>query len=144
MIPKFLDQCDTILLMTVHPGFGGQAFMPEVLEKIKFTRDICNQLNIRAGGVTASAGKDEHLPPFDIDVDGGINDRRQNYVLRLERTSLFQGLIYSNKPQLSEGFSLRGAAKLQSLRKMVSSTQIKSWDDISVGTSFIEWNHPLR
>jgi len=71
MIPKYLDKCDMILLMTVHPGFGGQAFMPEVLEKVKFTRDICNQLNIRAGGITVKNPSD-HLP-FDIQVDGGIN-----------------------------------------------------------------------
>ncbi len=73
-IPKYLDQCDMILLMTVHPGFGGQAFMPEVLEKIKFTRDVCDKLNIRQGGVTAQPGsKEESLPPFEIQVDGGIN-----------------------------------------------------------------------
>lgn len=71
MIPKFLDKCDMILLMTVHPGFGGQAFMPEVIEKIKFTRDICDKLDIRAGGKTAKPGTD--LPPFDIEVDGGID-----------------------------------------------------------------------
>jgi ribulose-phosphate 3-epimerase len=73
MIPKFLDKCDMILLMTVHPGFGGQAFMPEVLEKIKFVREICDQLNIRAGGKTFDAKTDQTLPPFDIEVDGGID-----------------------------------------------------------------------
>ncbi len=70
MIPKYLDKCDMILLMTVQPGFGGQAFIPEVLEKVKFTRDVCDQLNIRAGGVTGRNSK--NLPPFDIQVDGGI------------------------------------------------------------------------
>lgn len=75
MIPKYLDKCDLILLMTVFPGFGGQSFMEEVLEKVKFTRDICNQLDIRAGGVTPQGenAKEQQLPPFDIQVDGGIN-----------------------------------------------------------------------
>jgi ribulose-phosphate 3-epimerase len=75
LIPKYLDKCDLMLLMTVHPGFGGQDFLPEVLEKIKFTRDICNKLNIRKGGKVPQPGrKEKHdLPPFDIQVDGGIN-----------------------------------------------------------------------
>jgi ribulose-phosphate 3-epimerase len=75
MIPRYLDKCDMILLMTVHPGFGGQAFIEDVLEKVKFTRDICNQLNIRAGGITPknAQSKEHRLPPFDIQVDGGIN-----------------------------------------------------------------------
>lgn len=71
LIPKYLDQCDQILLMTVEPGFGGQPFMPEVLEKIRFTRQVCDQLSLRYGGVVAE--KEKHLPPFDIQVDGGIN-----------------------------------------------------------------------
>lgn len=57
LIPKFLDQCDQILIMTVHPGFGGQSFMPDMLEKISLVRDICDKLKI----------------PMDIEVDGGIN-----------------------------------------------------------------------
>lgn len=74
MIPRYLDKCDMILLMTVNPGFGGQTFIEDVLEKVKFTRDICNQLNIRAGGVTPKNAQSEEnrLPPFDIQVDGGI------------------------------------------------------------------------
>lgn len=72
MIPKYLDKCDMILLMTVNPGFGGQAFMPEVLEKVQFTRDLCNQLNIRAGGVV-SKSKETTLPEFNIQVDGGVD-----------------------------------------------------------------------
>lgn len=68
LIPKYLDKCDKLLLMTVHPGFGGQAFIPEVLEKIKFTRDLCNRLDLHQGGAV-----DASLPPFDIQVDGGIS-----------------------------------------------------------------------
>lgn len=72
MIPKYLDRINTLLLMTVHPGFGGQGFMPEVLDKIRFARDVCDKLNIRAGGVTQKPGQPE-LPLFDIQVDGGID-----------------------------------------------------------------------
>lgn len=57
MIPKFLDQVDLILLMTVNPGFGGQSFMPEVLDKVRFTREACDYRKI----------------DIDIEVDGGIN-----------------------------------------------------------------------
>lgn len=74
MIPKYLDKCDMILLMTVNPGFGGQGLIPEVLEKVKFTRDAVTQLGIRAGGVIPKKESDQELPPFDIEVDGGVNE----------------------------------------------------------------------
>ena len=69
LIPKFLPLCDMVLLMTVPPGFGGQPFQPEVLDKIRLTRYACNTLGIRKGGVKGETA----LPPFDIQVDGGIN-----------------------------------------------------------------------
>jgi ribulose-phosphate 3-epimerase len=53
----FLDQIDLLLCMTVVPGFGGQAFMPEVLEKITAAKNI-RQTN--------------HLS-FHVEVDGGID-----------------------------------------------------------------------
>ena len=75
MIPRYLDQCDHILLMTVHPGFGGQKFIQDVLDKVKFTRDVCNQLHIRAGGVTPKKEERDQFPPFDIQVDGGVHHK---------------------------------------------------------------------
>ncbi len=74
-IPKFLDQCDLVLLMTVNPGFGGQQFMMEVLEKVRFTRDICDQLSIREGGKSFSKDSQEYAKsaPFLIQVDGGVD-----------------------------------------------------------------------
>ena len=51
IIKNHLDKIDLILIMSVNPGFGGQKFMPEVLEKIK------NEKNL----------------DFDIEIDGGIN-----------------------------------------------------------------------
>ena len=57
LIESCLDQIDLILIMSVNPGFGGQKFMPEVLEKIKILKDIIikKKLNV------------------DIEIDGGIN-----------------------------------------------------------------------
>ena len=70
---KYLNKCDSFLFMSVDPGFGGQKFLPEVLEKIEFTRKICDKLKIRQGGVTEQNNSKKKLPPFDIQVDGGIN-----------------------------------------------------------------------
>lgn len=74
MIPNFLDQCDLILIMTVHPGFGGQAFMPEMLEKIRFTREAVTRRNIRHRGMVVEK-KPEKTAPFNIQVDGGIDEQ---------------------------------------------------------------------
>lgn len=75
MIPKFLPLSDMLLLMTVNPGFGGQEFMSEVLEKVAFARDVCDKLNIREGGIVPKSEEEaEKLAPYDIQVDGGIND----------------------------------------------------------------------
>ena len=57
LITNFLDKIDLILIMSVNPGFGGQKFMPEVLEKIKELKKIQNKKNL----------------DFDIEIDGGIN-----------------------------------------------------------------------
>lgn len=78
MIPKYLDKVDKILIMTVNPGFGGQAFIPEMVEKVKFVRGLCDRLNIRQGGksIGIETPKDDpirQLGDFAIQVDGGIN-----------------------------------------------------------------------
>lgn len=77
LVVNYLDKCDLVLLMTVNPGFGGQSFMPDVLEKIRTLRDICNRLDLRRGGITPDANspryhEQKNLPSFDIQVDGGI------------------------------------------------------------------------
>ena len=53
----YLDRCDMVLIMTVEPGFGGQSFMPEMLEKVKALRAEINRRGL----------------DIDIQVDGGIN-----------------------------------------------------------------------
>ncbi len=57
LITEFLDQIDLVLIMSVNPGFGGQKFMPEVLDKIKQLKKIQQEKNFN----------------FDIEIDGGIN-----------------------------------------------------------------------
>ena len=57
LITEFLDQIDLVLIMSVNPGFGGQKFMPEVLDKVKDLRKI----------------QQEKKLTFDIEIDGGIN-----------------------------------------------------------------------
>ena len=99
MIPKYLDKCDLILIMTVNPGFGGQAFMPETLEKVEFTRKLCDQLRIRKGG---RALKEEEsintFPPFDIQVDGGINEITASQCIKAGANVLVSGnCLYGSK-----------------------------------------------
>ena len=56
-IEPFLGEVDIVLVMTVEPGFGGQAFMPEMMEKVR----------------AASAARDARGLGYRIEVDGGIN-----------------------------------------------------------------------
>ena len=57
VIYNFLDKIDLVLIMSVNPGFGGQKFMPEVLDKVKELKRIQKEKNL----------------DFDIEIDGGIN-----------------------------------------------------------------------
>ena len=53
-----LDNIDMVLIMTVNPGFGGQKFIPEMLQKIKDLRKINPNIEIEVdGGINAETGK---------------------------------------------------------------------------------------
>jgi ribulose-phosphate 3-epimerase len=57
LIESCLDQVDLILIMSVNPGFGGQKFMPEVLDKMKVLKHMITEKKL----------------DIDIEIDGGIN-----------------------------------------------------------------------
>ena len=70
-----IDNIDLVLVMSVNPGFGGQKFMPEVLDKIRELKKI----------------KDEGKYHFDIEVDGGINFSNSKMVLEAGADILVSG-----------------------------------------------------
>lgn len=112
LIPKYLDKCDLLLLMTVNPGFGGQAFIPEVLEKIRFTRQLCQKLDIRKGGKVPqpdAPGPVDKLPPFLIQVDGGINAETAKQCVEAGANVLVSGTYLLGAPDLAQAVrTLRG------------------------------------
>ncbi len=56
-LKPFLERIDLILVMSVHAGFGGQSFLPEVLDKVRALRSWGYQGDIQMdGGVTAATG----------------------------------------------------------------------------------------
>jgi len=57
-VEPFLDQVDLVLVMTVHPGFGGQSFMAEVVPKIAEVRAALDRIG----------------SPAHLEVDGGIDE----------------------------------------------------------------------
>ncbi len=70
-----IKNIDLILVMSVNPGFGGQKFMPEVLDKIKKLKNI----------------KDEYGYKYNIEVDGGINFSNSRMVLEAGADILVSG-----------------------------------------------------
>ena len=75
IIDNVLSKIDLILIMSVFPGFGGQKFMPEVIEKIKNLKKI----------------KEKEKLNFDIEVDGGINFENNKIVIEAGANILVSG-----------------------------------------------------
>lgn len=106
MLIKFLDKCDLLLLMTVKPGHGGQKFIPGVLEKIRFARDICNQMKVCKGGKFLNECQKEKALPFAIQVDGGIDQKTASQCVKAGANVLVSGSYIYHAPSMREAITI--------------------------------------
>ncbi len=95
VLEYILQDLDMVLVMTVNPGFGGQAIIPETLEKVKELRKLADRLGHK----------------LDIEVDGGITlDNVDKAILAganviVSGTSVFKGDITKNISDFRQVFS---------------------------------------
>ena len=75
LITNHLEKIDLVLIMSVNPGFGGQKFMPEVLDKIKKLKKIQIEKGLN----------------FDIEIDGGINFENSKIAIKAGANILVSG-----------------------------------------------------
>ena len=95
LIDYVLHLCDIILVMTVNPGFGGQAFLPEMLPKIRRIRALC---------------RERGLDPV-IEVDGGENVETAGKVAAAGATAFVAGsAIFNAKDYAAAIAAIRASA----------------------------------
>ena len=92
LIEKYLDKIDLVLIMSVEPGFGGQEFMPEVLEKTRKVKEIINKKNLSV----------------DIEIDGGINFKNCTLAKQAGANILVSGttIFKENKGDLKKNIAI--------------------------------------
>jgi ribulose-phosphate 3-epimerase len=74
-VAPYVELCDVIVVMSVEPGFGGQAFMPEVLTKVEAAREWVEERGLAT----------------DIQVDGGITPENAGLAAKAGATVLVAG-----------------------------------------------------
>src|SRR5258705_12553384 len=81
MIEPFLGKFDMLLVMTVHPGFGGQSFRADQMEKVKRARSLNSRIDIEVdGGINAETAR--------ISIENGAN-------VLVAGTSIFHATDYA-------------------------------------------------
>ncbi len=92
VIKNYLNEINLVLIMSVNPGFGGQKFMPKVLDKIKELKKIQKENNI----------------DFDIEIDGGINFENSKIAINAGANILVSGttIFKSNNGDLKKNIEL--------------------------------------
>lgn len=101
LIP-FLPDVQMVLVMTVNPGFGGQSFMPEMLEKVRTVRRIAERDGLK----------------LDIEVDGGLSAENVGQATAAGANVIVSGssIFKSKKPKLTIS-SMRSAAAANPYKK---------------------------
>jgi ribulose-phosphate 3-epimerase len=95
-ISPFVELCDVVLMMSVEPGFGGQAFMPEVLAKVEAAREWVEERGL----------------PTDIEIDGGITPGNARLVFEAGANVLVAGsAIFGADDPSTAAADLRRAAE---------------------------------
>ncbi len=89
-IKEYIKTADLILVMTVEPGFGGQAFMEDCAEKISQIKEIAKNI-----------GRDDLI----IQVDGGINEKTGKICKNLGANSLVAGSYIFNSSNVKEAIN---------------------------------------
>jgi ribulose-phosphate 3-epimerase len=89
-VEPYLDECDELLVMTVHPGYGGQTFIGDCLPKIEAARAM--------------------RPDIDIMVDGGINGKTAVEAVRAGANLLVAGSYLFALPDMARGVAEMRAA----------------------------------
>ena len=82
--------CDMVLIMSVYPGYGGQKFIPECLEKVKKAREYAK-----------SIGK----PDMDIEIDGGVTEDNAAEIKAAGANVLVAGSAVFKSPDMSKTIS---------------------------------------
>ena len=92
IILSYLDKIDLVLIMSVNPGFGGQKFMPEVLNKVRDLTKIQNEKKLN----------------FDIEIDGGINFDNSKLAIEAGASILVSGttIFKYNKGDIKKNIEL--------------------------------------
>ena len=92
LLTDLLSEIDLVLIMSVNPGFGGQKFMPEVLEKVKILKQIKNKEGLN----------------FDIEIDGGINFENSKLAIDAGANILVSGttIFKSNDGNIKKNIDL--------------------------------------